>query len=225
MTTPETLLTDRVAPHDLGTERAILGAALSDVRIAERLATRLRPEDFFQDSHQRLFKMMSDLLEAGRGVDIGLIAAAGRQAGLEQPVLDTIPQMIEEAATTALLDDYLRVILERSARRDMIRLAAEAIGRAYDGAGTATSLAGDLGEALQRVAARADRPRRPMSHLAWPRSTLSTSWRAGSARASSQRRSCGSTSSSAAACSRANWYSWAAAPAWPRAPSPSSGWR
>lgn len=156
MTTPETLLTDRVPPHDLGTERAILGAALSDIRVAERLASRLQPEDFYKDGHQRLFKVMSDLLEAGRGVDIGLLAAAGRQAGLEQPVLDTIPQMVEEAATPALIDDYVRVILDHSARRETIRLAVEAIARAYDGAGSATSLAGDLGEALQQVAARAD---------------------------------------------------------------------
>lgn len=157
MATLTDLLTSKIPPHDLGLERALLGAALLDVASAERLATRLRPGDFYKEAHRQLFAIITRLLESGQGLDVRLVAATCRQAELGHPeILSELATLVEEAATTGLLDEYARGVLERSAQRDTIRLATEAIGRAYNGEGPAATIATELGEALQQLAMRTE---------------------------------------------------------------------
>lgn len=156
MATLTDLLTSKIPPHDLPAERAVLGALLLDSVTAERLCTRLQPGDFYKERHRQLFEVLAQLVEAGRGIELGLVAAACRQAELDPAVLTDLPALAEEAATTVLVDDYVRVILEHSAQRDTIRLATEAIGRAYEGRGSAGAIATELGEALQQLATRAE---------------------------------------------------------------------
>lgn len=155
MATLTDLLTQKIPPHDLGVERAVLGACLLDGPTAERLCVRLQPADFYKERHRQLFEVLAQLVETGRGIALGLVVSACREAELDPEILTDLPALAEEAATTGLVDDYARVLLERSAQRQTIRLATEAIGQAYEG-GRPAAIATELGEALQQLATRTE---------------------------------------------------------------------
>ena len=56
-------------PSNIEAERAILGAILLDNGMINQAAERLRREDFFLDSHRRIYEQMILLYEGGRAID------------------------------------------------------------------------------------------------------------------------------------------------------------
>ena len=59
------LFADRLPPHNLEAEQAVLGAILMDPQALTLVAERLRPDDFYRQGHQRLFQAMLNVAERG----------------------------------------------------------------------------------------------------------------------------------------------------------------
>jgi replicative DNA helicase len=57
-------------PASIEAERSILGAILLDNLAYNEAAETLKADDFYLDSHRRLFNRIMDLMETGRPVDI-----------------------------------------------------------------------------------------------------------------------------------------------------------
>jgi replicative DNA helicase len=62
-------LAKRGMPCSIEAERSILGAVLLDNSAYAEAAESLRAEDFYLDSHRRLYRRMAELLDSGRPVD------------------------------------------------------------------------------------------------------------------------------------------------------------
>ena len=63
----------RVPPQSVEAEEAVLGGILLDNRALDAALTAVRPEDFYRESHRRIFRAMIDLDERGE-------PSEGRQA-------------------------------------------------------------------------------------------------------------------------------------------------
>src|SRR5437660_568115 len=61
---------ERGMPASIEAERSILGAILLDNLAYNEAAETLKADDFYLDSHRRLFSRIIDLMETGRPVDI-----------------------------------------------------------------------------------------------------------------------------------------------------------
>jgi len=66
---------DRVPPHDLGAERAVISAAALSPEACDELLGILRPEDFYADPHRRIWGAVGALREAGEVVELTAIAS------------------------------------------------------------------------------------------------------------------------------------------------------
>ena len=60
------LFLERVPPQNIEAEQAVLGAVLLEREALYSAAEIVVPEDFYRQSHQRLFRVMLDLAEKGR---------------------------------------------------------------------------------------------------------------------------------------------------------------
>ena len=60
---------EKAMPSSIDAERAILGAILLDNAMINQAAERIRREDFFLDSHRRIYDKMLKLFEQGRLID------------------------------------------------------------------------------------------------------------------------------------------------------------
>ena len=70
MTYAEMLLPDdpayRVPPHNIEAEQALLGAILVNNDAFDRVSDFLKPQDFAEELHRRIFDVASQLIRAGK---------------------------------------------------------------------------------------------------------------------------------------------------------------
>jgi replicative DNA helicase len=151
-------LTTQIPPHNLEAERAVLGAILLEGTAGlERVAGRLRPDDFYLEAHRILYQRILALLEQEQAVDVLTLSDALRDAGELEQVggMPVLALLTEQAAILAHLEEYVRIVVRDGGKREAIQV----LTRAVTHAGNSTSpaqLATDVGEALNRIAERAE---------------------------------------------------------------------
>ena len=61
---------ERPVPQNPEAERSVLGAILLDNHMLDVALDKLKPEDFFQDNHQRIFARIIELSEEHQAIDL-----------------------------------------------------------------------------------------------------------------------------------------------------------
>lgn len=129
---------DRLPPHSVAAEAALLGAVLRDNRAADDLPT-VRAECFYLDAHQKLWRAAADLLAARRPADpVTLHEVLKARGQLEDAGgAKYLAELWEAAPVAANAGHYARIVLDHALRRSLIRAATEAVRDAYDQVGPA----------------------------------------------------------------------------------------
>jgi len=127
-------LLDRTPPHNLEAERGVLGSVLLDTELLDDLALLLRPEDFYSDAHDKLFRHLLAVHEQGRRADVTLVAEHLRTAGELEVIgglayLLDIAQSVPHAANARF---YADIVLAKSTQRALIKAGTEILRDAYD---------------------------------------------------------------------------------------------
>src|SRR5437868_11257267 len=78
---PLTELMDRQPPFDLQAEIGVLGSIVLLPDVLDDVVTILRPDDFYDDAHQKLFRQMCELHESGKKIDNTLLIDRLKAAG------------------------------------------------------------------------------------------------------------------------------------------------
>ena len=132
-TTPD-LSFDRGLPASIDAERAILGAVLLESSAYNEAAERLVPEDFALDSHQRIFARMGELIDNGRAVDIvTLTDELGRRKEVEAVGgVAYLFSLTEGLPRRLSIEEYVRIVKDRSLLRQLIKHSAVSISEAHD---------------------------------------------------------------------------------------------
>ena len=117
---------ERPLPQNADAERSVLGAILLDNLQLDTAVAKLKPEDFFQDGHRRIFHQMIELQEQRQAIDlvtltermqrIGELEGAGGAAYLAS-LVDGVPRISN-------VEHYARIIKEKSILRGVIHAAA-----------------------------------------------------------------------------------------------------
>jgi hypothetical protein len=74
-------LGDRRPPFDMDAEIGVLGSIFLKPDTCDDLALLLRPDDFYDDAHRKLFEHMLEMHEQGKKIDITLLVDRLRAAG------------------------------------------------------------------------------------------------------------------------------------------------
>ena len=154
---PVAVLANRIPPHNLEAERAVLGAALLD---RESLATlvggALRPADFYKDGHRRIFAAMLELAERGTPVDLVTLSEELKRQDALQDVggVGALAGLVEEATAAVHTETYAAIVREKALARELISVSGALIGRIYEGREDVPALLADASSALTRLVAR-----------------------------------------------------------------------
>jgi len=134
MATPTDISFERGLPASIESERLILGAIMLDNHAYNEAAEKLRAEDFALDSHQRIFARMADLIDAGRAVDIvTLTEELARRKEVEAVGgVAYLASLIEGLPHRLSIEDYVRIVKDKSLLRQLIRICSDSITRAID---------------------------------------------------------------------------------------------
>jgi replicative DNA helicase len=130
-----TLVYGKIPPQAKELEEAVLGAIMLEKSAFDSLIdTNLKPECFYIEAHQLIFKAMQDMQQ--RGIPIDILTVVEELKRKEQ--LDAVggpyyvTKLTNTVVSTAHIDAHARIILQKFIQRELIRISGEIIGDAYE---------------------------------------------------------------------------------------------
>ena len=125
---------ERGLPASVEAERSILGAILLDNHAYNEAAEKLRAEDFSLDSHRRIYSRMSELIDGRRAVDIVTLAEelARRKEVEAVGGVAYLASLTEGLPRRPSIEEYVRIVKDKSLARQLIGICNTAITRAAD---------------------------------------------------------------------------------------------
>ncbi|MFQ6616294.1 MAG: replicative DNA helicase [Fidelibacterota bacterium] len=124
----------KAPPQALEAEQAVLGAMLSSKEAVSRVLEILGTDTFYKEGHGRIFQTMVDLFTAGDPIDVVSVTNELKR----KKELDAcggsyyITGLSESVPTSANVDHYARIVLEKASLRRLIDVAAELSQSAYN---------------------------------------------------------------------------------------------
>ncbi len=133
---------DRLPPQNLEAEQGVLGGVLLNNEWLHDVVPILRPEDFYRDSHQILFRSIRDLYDKIQRVDALILADELKRRGEYDKVGgdETLAQILEAVPHAANTLFYAQIVREKSISRKVIEGASEILREGYANSLTADEL-------------------------------------------------------------------------------------
>lgn len=124
---------DRVPPQNLEAEQAVIGAILLQPEALITAMERVRSEDFYRSSHQRIYEAMVELGENNQPVDLVTLTAHLQDQGLLEEIggVSHLSKLANAVPTAANVDYYAQIVEEKSMLRRLIRTATNIVTEGY----------------------------------------------------------------------------------------------
>jgi replicative DNA helicase len=141
-------------PASIQTEITVLGAMLSDPVAISDATAKLRPEDFALDSHQRIYRVILDLLEKGHAVDLITVDAALST----RKELDAIGggaylgHLVYGIPRNLNIESYVRIIKDKSLLRQLLTVCNDGMAQAAEQSEDATTVLNNIEFKLAEIA-------------------------------------------------------------------------
>jgi len=150
---------ERLLPSSIEAERSVLGGILIDHDSIHRVHAIISTHGMFhQESHQRIFKAMVDLIDAGTPPDLLTVADLLEQRNELKKVGDLtyLTSLINEVPTSLHAEHYAEIVERDYIRRRAIALGSSIVQMAYKSEDTA-DLMGAINSGLLDLEAQRDR--------------------------------------------------------------------
>ena len=125
---------NKVPPHDLEAEQAVIGSMLTDKEAVIAAIEALSSEDFYREDNKLIYSAIMNLYNRGEPIDIITLKSELSSMGKFEAVggLEYLAELPEKVPTTANVDKYIKIVEEKSTLRTLIRTANELITLGYD---------------------------------------------------------------------------------------------
>jgi replicative DNA helicase len=130
-------MVERLPPHNLEAEQSVLGSLLLDGEAVVKIASWLRPDDFYNRAHSLIYQAILDLYERREPVDfVTLCEELGRKGILGEVGGEAyITSLINAVPTPIHLEHYARIVERTATLRRLISAAGEIASMAYEATG------------------------------------------------------------------------------------------
>ena len=124
---------EKSLPHSDEAERAVLGAVLLDNALFDQASGILKTEDFYQEGHRKIFSHMLILSSDSRAIDsLTLRQELENQSELEAAGgAAYIASLLDGVPRTSNIEDYARIVKEKSILRKLIHSSNEILVRSF----------------------------------------------------------------------------------------------
>jgi replicative DNA helicase len=133
---------DRLPPQNIEAEQSVLGAVLLDNEAIATAIEHLTSNDFYKDSHKKIFVAMLDLYEKNEPIDlITLTEQLNRKEQLEEiGGASYLSSIVNLVPTSANIRYHAKIVKEKAILRNLITTATEIITSCYDAEGDVNEL-------------------------------------------------------------------------------------
>ena len=125
---------NKVPPHDLEAEQAVIGSMLTDKDAVISAIEVLSDTDFYREDNKIIYGAILNLYNKGEPIDIITLKSELTSLGKLEAIggLEYLAELPEKVPTTANVDKYIKIVEEKSTLRTLIRTANELITLGYD---------------------------------------------------------------------------------------------
>ena len=125
---------DKGLPSNVEAERSILGAILLDNAVCNQAIELLRRDDFFLDSHRRIFDKMVALTERLMPIDLITLSDELRRAGEFEQIggATYIASLIDGVPRTDTIEPYAKLVKQKSMLRKLISASQQIVSLAFE---------------------------------------------------------------------------------------------
>ena len=124
----------KLPPQSLEAEMSILGGILIDNDAINRVLEILLPEDFYRESHRKIFQAMMRLSDQREPSDLITMTDILRKQGELEEVGGAayLATLVDYVPTAANISYYCKIVKEKAVNRKLISVATEIVTRGYD---------------------------------------------------------------------------------------------
>ncbi len=121
-----------ISPHSIEAEQAVLGAALSNQRALNTITESLNESDFYDPTHQLVFRSIIDLESRNRPVDIISVTDTLSKSNALQTIggQHTLIDLVDRYASVANLEYHIKTLKDYSLLRSLIDASRKIIDMA-----------------------------------------------------------------------------------------------
>lgn len=125
---------NKVPPHDIEAEQAVLGCMITDRDAVIAAIESLAEEDFYREDNKLIYKAILNLYNRAEPVDIITLKSELSSIGKFDAVggLEYLAELPEKVPTTSNVDKYIKIVKEKSELRTLIKTANDIITMSYD---------------------------------------------------------------------------------------------
>jgi replicative DNA helicase len=124
----------KIPPQNLEAESSVLGGILLDNEAVNQVLELLRPEDFYRESHRKIFRAIIELTDRNEPVDLITLSDFLKSKNELDAVGGTayLASLADFVPTAANIAYYARIVREKSILRSLISTATEIATRGYE---------------------------------------------------------------------------------------------
>src|SRR5215204_388348 len=129
-----TMIYGKVPPQAKDLEEAVLGAIMLEKKAFDAVVEILKPECFYVDAHQRIYRSMQSLANKSQPIDILTVVEELRF----KEELDLVggpyyvTKLTNAVVSSANIEAHSRIVLQKFIQRELIRISGEIIADAYE---------------------------------------------------------------------------------------------
>ena len=132
----------KVPPQNLEAECSVLGGILLENDAVNLVLELVRPEDFYRESHRKIFRAMIELSDRSEPADIITLSECLKNRGELEAVGGSayLASLNDFVPTAANIGYYARIVREKSILRHLIHAATDLATRGYEARGNVEEL-------------------------------------------------------------------------------------
>jgi replicative DNA helicase len=125
---------EKLPPQSLEAEQSVLGAVLLDNNALLKALEVIRPEDFYRESHRKVFRAMLDLFEKNEAIDlITLKEHLARKQELDDVGgVSYLTAIAAQTPTAVNVKYHSNIVREKALLRFLLRASTDIAGKVYE---------------------------------------------------------------------------------------------
>ena len=124
----------KVQPQAIPLEEAVLGALMLDKDALPLVLDILRPESFYSDAHQLIFKAIMALFEKTHPVDLLTVTEELKKSGDLEAAGGAfyLVELTSRVASSANIEFHARIVAQKQIQRALIKVSTQIIRDSYE---------------------------------------------------------------------------------------------
>jgi replicative DNA helicase len=128
------LVFGKVQPQALQLEEAVLGALMLDKDAMPTVLDLLRPDSFYSEAHQYIYKAILELFRTSKPIDLLTVTEELRRMGAIEAIGGAyyLVELTNRVGSAANIEYHARIIAQKHIQRELIKVSTSIIRDAYE---------------------------------------------------------------------------------------------